>query len=525
MFAVAILIGIYSYIIFGLGTLSLLNSKIILTTSFFYLLFSIIYIKNTSGIPRINIKFIKRNKLIFGLLFVSSIINLFGALGPELSFDALWYHLSIPKIYLQNNEINFIPGGLFYYSVMPKLIDLIYIPAVMLGNETYAKLIHFSLGLLSLVALFKLSREFFNEKISILSVLIFSSSLVFAWEMTTAYIDLGRTFFEIMSLWGFILWVKNKDSKMLMEAGVMLGLAISTKILSIGSILLFVPLIIYVSHSVNLKIKNSLIFILSSFLIPLPWFIFSFLETGNPFFPALSETYKTDFSIMLLNPLYIIKDIFNLFLNLSDPISPIYIIFLPLLFLVFNKFDKNLKLIAFYSILSIFVWYLIPRTGGGRFILPYLPAFSIIAGAIVHFSNKKISNILLLIIIFVSLTTIGYRGLANSKYMPVILGVESKDEFLSNNLNFDYGDFYDTDGWFKENIKNGDKVLLYGFHNLYYVKFPFVHESYIRKGDWFNYVATQNQELNSRFKDWNLVYENPKTNIKVYSRGDAGWHY
>ena len=121
--------------------------------------------------------------------------------------------------------------------------------------------------------------------------------------------------------------------------------------------------------------------------------------------------------------------------------------------------------------------------------------------------------------------SIAYRFGANLKYIPVVLGKESKTEFLSNHLNFSFGDFYDVDGYFAKKIKANDTVLLYGLHNLYYIDFPFIDSSYIRKGDKFNYVAVQGDNLPERFKSWNLIYYNRKTHVKLYSMGGLKWTY
>ena len=88
-----------------------------------------------------------------------------------------------------------------------------------------------------------------------------------------------------------------------------------------------------------------------------------------------------------------------------------------------------------------------------------------------------------------------------------------------------YGDFYDTDNFFKKNIRKDDVVLLYGFHNLYYVDFPFIDSSFVKKGDRFNYVALQKGELPKRFSNWNLIYYNSKTLVKLYSFNGQKWIY
>ena len=128
-------------------------------------------------------------------------------------------------------------------------------------------------------------------------------------------------------------------------------------------------------------------------------------------------------------------------------------------------------------------------------------------------------------LIFIALFSLVYRFGANLKYIPVIVGIQSKSDFLSENLNFSFGDFYDTDGFFERNIKKSDKVLLYGFHNLYYIDFPFIDSSWVKKGDRFNFIAVQNSTLSSRFRSWRLIYYNSLTKVEVYSLEGKKWTY
>lgn len=558
MFSFAILIGIYSYLIFGIGLLGLLYRQAILSLTIVFFIFLIVLFKKqinhstkffTRSILAKGIQGYSLHKLLFLFLFlllIQAVVNLVGGLGPELGFDALWYHLTLPKLYVQNHNILHIPGSLLYYSGMPKLTEMLYTSSLFFGNEIIAKLIHFSFGLLSCLALYFLSRKFFNKKLSIVAVIIFYSNLVVGWQSTTAYIDLVRVFFEVMALWAFINFV-DKDTPYqprtrsilakrmwLTESAVMLGLAISTKLLAIGSLFIFVALIMYRFYLKNKKdrdfkslITNILVYLCISLLIPLPWFIFSFVHTGNPIFPLFSSLVKTGYNINVLNPFNFLKEAWNLLISSADPISPLYLIFFPLIFIYFRKFSKTLKFIGLYSLFAIFVWYLTPRTGGGRFILPYLPAFSILAVQVIQIFEKKTEyrRLFVFLIIFISLSSIIYRGAANTKFIPVIFGKESKSHFLLSHLNFSFGDFYDTDGYFSRNIKNSDKVLLYGFHNLYYVNFPFIDSSWVKKNDTFNYIATQNSNLPKRFSNWNLIYYNSKTHVNLYSLGEMKWSY
>lgn len=526
MFAIAILIGIYSYLIFSLGLLGFLYKQNLIVVTIAYLFIVTFFAKQNLNLFEFKdkvINYIKKTSklgLIFlSLIIVQSVVNFIGALGPELGFDALWYHLTLPKIYLTNHFIDYIPGGLLYYSAIPKLTEMIYTAALAMSNEIGAKLIHFSFGILSLIALYNLSRKFLSKTFSFLVLVLFYSNLVVGWMSITAYVDLARTFFEIMAVWGFLEWQKKKELKWLVESAVMLGLAISAKLLAIGSMFIFLILIItYFLHKKN-EIKNLFISLFAYWficlLVPLPWFIFSGIHTGNPVYPFFTNIYPVKFNFNLVNPL-----------NLSDPISPFYVIFLPIAGFFYREFKPALKIISLYSFFAIIVWYLTPQAGGGRFILPYLPVFSIISVVIIRMiSKEKIRHVLIGSIIFFAAFSIIYRGGANLKFVPVILGKESKAHFLSKNLNFRYGDFYDTDEYFKKKIKTHDTVLLYGFHNLYYIDFPFIDSSYVKNGDMFNYIAVQGNNFPERFKFWNPIYYNEKTNVKLYSVGGLKWVY
>ncbi|HSX09751.1 MAG TPA: hypothetical protein VLF93_06365 [Candidatus Saccharimonadales bacterium] len=536
---------IYSYCIFTLGIFSLLYKPYVISLTILFIVLLIFFFRNSLIQSFTKIKEIKivgyRNKLdsLLVILFVIlAAVNLIGALGPELAFDALWYHLTLPKLYLLHHSIFHIPGGLLYYSDMPKLGETLYIGALSIGNEIAAKVIHYFFGVISAVALYKVSRKFFSIFVSLVVILIFYSNLVVDSESISAYIDLIRTFFEITALWSLLNWVENKKISSFILSALFLGGAITTKVLAIGDLFVYLPLItvIFLSSSFKMSLKlfsytfkNKLISLLISlalfsfiaFLIPSPWLVTSFIHTGNPFYPFFTSIYPihpTQFGIIQF-----FVGLWNIFMYSSDPISPLYLIFFPLLVITFIKLQKEIKLIVLYCVLSLILWYFTPQTGGGRFLLPYLPAFSMVCGAMYAYFDKKttknakfLSKMLFFTIIFVILISIGYRFLANYKYMPVLLHRQTTSQFLIQHLNFSFGDFYDTDNYFKKTIKPTDRVLLYGFHNLYYVDFPFVDSSWIKKGYKFNYIATQKTKLPSKYANWHLIYNNDKTMVQLY---------
>ena len=181
MVELAFLSGIFSYLVFGLGiSFGVTGLSLLLPVSALAVGLVILFKANYKKIIDYFSQAIndKKSLGIIGLILLSALVNLIGALGPELGFDALWYHLTLPKIYTIYRRIVFIPGNLLYYSAMPKLAEMFYLPAVFLNKEIIAKLTHYLFGLFSALALYRLSSRYLKRPRALLAVLVYYSSLV-----------------------------------------------------------------------------------------------------------------------------------------------------------------------------------------------------------------------------------------------------------------------------------------------------------------------------------------------------------
>ncbi|MGI5826482.1 MAG: hypothetical protein ACOX50_03650 [Patescibacteria group bacterium] len=512
MVELAILLGVFSNLIFGLGLVGALDKLsgvgILFGASVILLLIKKNIWLKTKKLFKEAIKS-PLCLLLLGLLVIQAAVNLVGALGPELGFDALWYHLTIPKIYLQHGNIFFIPGNLFYYSAMPKLVEMFYLLALSFSKYgILAKTIHWSFGVLSALALLRLSKRYLKLPWALLATTLFYTTLIVGWESITAYIDLGRTFFEILALDLFLVWTKDKKTLNLVESAIMLGLAISTKLIAFASLPVFL-ILIYLKEKKLLPVVQYSLFCI---LVPLPWFIFSWVSTGNPVYPIFSGI--LDASHNFPNPLLFIKDLFELLYRPLDPISPVFLVFLPFIFV-----KTQIKPLKRYVLLSLFFWLLTPRTGGSRFILPYLPAWSLLLTTQLLEQKTFLKRAFLILVIVSATINIGYRALANRKFVAVVLGRQTKEEFLTEHLNYDFGDFWDIRGEIKKRV-GSDPVLFYGGHNLFYADFPFIHYTYAQPQTLFSYILTQDASLPESLSKAKLIYYNAKSRTSLYLFND-----
>lgn len=535
MVELGFLIGIFSYLVFGLGMIGGLGWVGILRIFGVLGILGLIFVKRGRIFEVLKLlKEIKQDKIsviLIILFLLSAVVNLIGALGPELGFDALWYHLTIPKIYLEQERIFYIPGGLFYYSAMPKLMEMLYLTTLTLSKfGILAKLIHFSFGILCAISLYQLSRKFLNKKLSLFTTILFYTSLIVGWESITAYVDLGRTFFEILALKLFLDWgeERNKGNKekggniKLYESAIMLGLAVSTKLIALVSLPIFLFLVLYL-YRFRLKAGTTKVFLFAAvtFLTVAPWMYFSYRYTGNLIYPIFSGILDSTHQIPHFNLILVAKDLWQLFYHPQDLISPLFLIFLPIVFfrVVKGGVKGELRVLGTYCFFALVFWYFIPRTGGSRFILPYLPALSLLIVWTISLTDKFYKNSLYVLVFVTALVNTGYRFLANKKFIPVVFGSESRDIFLANNLKFNMNEFYDLNGDLKNIIKNDDLVLVYGSHNLFYMNTPFIHESYAQPGTLYSYILTQGTKLPRQYGRLKNVYKNTQSGVALYIYG------
>lgn len=391
-------------------------------------------------------------KVWLALLIIQALVNLIGALGPELGFDALWYHLTEGKLFLAHKSIVPIPGNLLYWSGFPRLMEIIY-------AVTPAKLVHWAFGLGSAWLVYRLGGA--------AAAVLFYSTLLVGWLSTTAYVDLALTFFILAAL---------NTRKLIRIFWLSLAGAIKLTAIPISLVLTGFPWAI---------------------LGALPFWLINWRSTGNPFYPfspptggfaPVQEWFYGGFGFWLSRPI-------RLFFDPAFRAGPIILILVVLSWPSIRYLPLAISLFL--------VWFLGPGTDTGRFALPLLAVLSLSAAR----NKSRLATLLILIHVAIG---IGSRAYANAKYLPLILGQQTKDQFLTRHLNFDFGDFYDTDGWFAANIKTTDRVLIYDIHNLYYVNFPYDHESWAKPGTYYTHVLSRHSQALP------LIYTNPVTGVKVY---------
>ncbi|MCI0628417.1 MAG: glycosyltransferase family 39 protein [Acidobacteria bacterium] len=434
-------------------------------------------------------------------------VTLLSALGPPLEYDDVAYHLDSGKTYIQKHRFQALP--LNPVTFMPKNVEMLYALAMLLHNEITAKLVHYLMGLLTMLAAYGLGARLFSPTAGLAAMAILASSPLFLWEMRTVHIDVGLALYVFLSLYATLLWLSTKESGWFKLIFCFLAFGLGIKyhaLFALGSLCLLIFLswtVSYKNPGKGFKVGFTL-FLASSAGLLIPWGAVNLYFTGNPVFPLLHDLFHSrywtpELSRVIFNqqndagiPLALAnwRDWLNVLwtLFISEPgkfkgnLGPFFLLLLPL-FLFQRRVRPEAKLIFAFSSIYGFLWLLTAQHA--RYLLAVLPGLAVLSGIaltgwlglcrgrVAQGFAWAVSVVLALMAMF----NLPFFEHAGPRYgstimatlpLQYLLGLESKDQYLARHIeNYPAVQFF--------NQLSGPKHLLFWWNThppIYYVKGP-----------------------------------------------------
>jgi 4-amino-4-deoxy-L-arabinose transferase-like glycosyltransferase len=204
--------------------------------------------------------------LIFVLAFV---LRFIAAINLGVSADDMHHTLHAVNFLKEERLVTYDQSSGLWHS----FTDIMY--RIFGTTQLASRLSALIFGSLSIFLIYLISREFFNEKTSLLAAFILAIA-PFHIKHTIAEMDVMAMFFVLFGIYLFLRAMKTNNSGTFAIAGIGIGLAIYTKVyplLFIPSILLY---FIYYNRKLNKKIfskeniKKILIFLIFIFIFTIP---------------------------------------------------------------------------------------------------------------------------------------------------------------------------------------------------------------------------------------------------------------
>jgi hypothetical protein len=255
----------------------------------------------------------KAEALIAGVIMTTiSLLVLIRALAPPVSddWDSLAYHLAMPKLFLAHHGFYYIDFS--SHSNFPFAWEMLYTLGLAFRSIALAKLFHFGAGALLLRAVFCLGKRHFSRESGRLAALLIVGIPLIAWESMTAYIDLATALYSFLAVYALMNFSATRDRKWAIIAGISAGTAAGTKMTALMMLAVVVVWILWPTREPEKqksgsRIKTAAIAGLLAVMIAAPWYIKTWVYTGNPVYPfaysvfggknwsaKTAEAYRTD---------------------------------------------------------------------------------------------------------------------------------------------------------------------------------------------------------------------------------------
>lgn len=444
------------------------------------------------ALPVIRIDWTNPLNILAVVLFAVFFLQLLPPLAaPEVSTDALEYHLLIPKLYLAQGRIGPLPSLL--ESNYPSLIQYIYLFILPWAGDAACKAFHFLGGVFLLMAVYRLARRIKPSASLLAPALLFSmpvANLAFGWAWNDAFF----VFFAVSSLAAlldFELGGKSRAGRPpLFLAGLMAGLAGWTKYTFFLVFPVLLGLSIWAVARRRGKVRELGWFLFPAVSVSLLVFVKNWIWTGNPVAPFLQTIFRSAPTSAAAAAYFVkyglqrleIPDwswstylLFPFRMTLAPALIDIHTGVVPLLLLPFlfvRGARRAVSLLKGFVALSALLWLAVFQTGT-RSLLPTL-AVLLVVGAIGLEDSLEgrpaLRPAAVGLLAAAALANLGTTIVTNyflTRPIPYFLGKEDRGTYLLREA--ESQPVYD---WLNK-APDVAAVLLVGLHKPYYLDRPF----------------------------------------------------
>ena len=418
------------------------------------------------------------------LLTVIVFMDLLEALAPPADADTLAYHFALPKQFLTNGIIEFVPIAV--EGAVPLLMHMTYLLALGLGGEITLTLWSFTTQIFMVIALYGVGRRWLSREWSLAIVLLFETTPAVIFGGGSGHMEVRTAVFMLLGAIAVAEGVKYKSLKLIILAGVMAGFFMGSKYYGLFAATSIVVVILFQKNFW----RQVLIYTGAVLTVGVQWYGWNWYHSGMPVFPTLfhfmgspeslywDETVHqafqqsySGFVCVPANPFWLLR---YPFATTFDPescfdsgrigLGPFLWLLLPgILYGIWYYRLRFLHSILFRftipAVIYYVLWFLIPSNQMTRHLLPIYPIILLGASVIIyrltldghkvwgHFLWKMSATICILM-------GLGIQFIFSLNYIKYHILQETRDSFYSRNIGY-----YNVVQWVNKNLSPSDRIL------------------------------------------------------------------
>jgi 4-amino-4-deoxy-L-arabinose transferase-like glycosyltransferase len=459
-----------------------------------------------------------------GTLLLTALV----ALTPPLDWDGLLYHLTMPKLYMEQGYIAPVTDMSPQYH--PCLMEMLYLLAMLLKGDVAAKLLHCGFMLLLAGLVYLLAERHIGMDYGWTAVAVYAAIPMVAVLGGWAYSDLALAFYQMGALYALFSWFQKRSQgspawPWLAISAAFCGFAMGLKYTSFVCPVVVVFLISW--HLVRTRarwkqwVRALLTFGIVALVAAAPWYLRNLAATGNPVYPFAyglfggegwdawrAAWYAQEGTGIGWDVAELLKLPWTLTLGVRDMtffdsrMGPLFLLALPFLVAWYLRlYDRDgtrppaVLYLGVFALAQYLVW-----TAGvvaSRSLFQsrlLLPAFVALCGPLAylfgrlrvldtrHLSLRLLIGMTVVLVLAANLSTQFLATLRISP-LPVLFGQESREEFLSRNLQAHYAAM----GLVNERVPEGGYVLFLWEPRSYYSKRAVQPDPILERWGWLLY--------------------------------------
>jgi 4-amino-4-deoxy-L-arabinose transferase-like glycosyltransferase len=451
------------------------------------------------------------------VLLAAALLNLAGALAPEIFYDSLVYHLAVPNYYVIKH--GFAPMQYNFYSDLPFTHGMIYAAALLVKGEVLAKFVNYAAGLLAAAAVISMGARWFSARAGLWAA-VFSytvaHSMFASWSAGTEAL---LTLFSVLSLYAMLR--REEGRRWLWLSAAFAGLAMGVKYTGLFTAVGVMSVCAWQERRRPAgALKDLALFTLGAAVFVVPWLVKNWLYTGNPVFPFLAGVFGTgpmsdpqklrDFASHAAQlPPFTLADRLLLPWRVSmgqvansEYFGPLFILLLPAAFLLGAPGAAAGGLWIFF--LAAFCGWSV-TSSMVRFLMPAYPAAGLLMSAYLFSPGHRLLKMLLkAAALALCLTGLFWSALVfhqQERWRPLV-GAVAKDDYLSHTQPTYPYSAYSAIKFINEKTPPGSKVLFLGDERSFYMKRDFLVSSVYDRCAAVEYAsaAKDGEDLYARLK-------------------------